>query len=94
MQYSVSLAAQASEMKAIQDLQVWIAENVQKKLSVQVLADRLAMSVRNFERVFTRDLGRTPSKYLLQVRVEAALLRSVSWGHTRPVSSNFERRQS
>ena len=71
-QYSVSLAAQASEMKAIQDLQVWIAENVRKKLSVQMLADRFAMSVRNFERVFTRELGRTPSKYILQVRVEQA----------------------
>jgi transcriptional regulator GlxA family with amidase domain len=59
-------------MKAIQELQVWIAENVRKKLSVQMLADRVAMSVRNFERVFTRELGRTPSKYILQVRVEEA----------------------
>jgi transcriptional regulator GlxA family with amidase domain len=32
----------------------------------------MAMSVRNFERVFTREVGRTPSQYLLQVRVEAA----------------------
>ncbi len=71
-QCSVSLAAQASEMTAIRELQVWIAENLQKKLSVQALADRIAMSVRNFERVFTRELGRTPSKYILQVRVEAA----------------------
>ncbi len=71
-QYSVSLAAQASEMTAIRELQVWIAENLQKKLSVQALADHIAMSVRNFERVFTRELGRAPSKYILQVRVEAA----------------------
>jgi transcriptional regulator GlxA family with amidase domain len=39
-QYSVSLAAQASDMKAIQELQVWIAENLRRKLSVQALADR------------------------------------------------------
>jgi transcriptional regulator GlxA family with amidase domain len=71
-QHSVSLAAQASEMKSIQELQMWIAENVRRKLSVQMLADRFAMSVRNFERVFTRELGRTPSKYILQVRVEEA----------------------
>src|SRR5215472_1990386 len=45
-QLSVSLSAQASEMKAIQELQVWIAENLRKKLSVQVLAERAAMSVR------------------------------------------------
>jgi len=30
------------------------------------------MSVRNFERVFMRELGKTPSRYVLQVRVEAA----------------------
>ena len=58
-------------MKAIQELQVWIAENLQKKLPVQDLADRAAMSVRNFERVFTREVGRTPSQYILQARVEA-----------------------
>jgi len=71
-QYSVSLAAQASEMTAVRELQVWIAENLRKKLSVQALAGRVAMSVRNFERVFTRESGRTPSKYILQARVEAA----------------------
>jgi len=70
-QLSVSLSAQASEMKAIQELQVWIAENLRKKLSVQALADRTAMSLRNFERVFTREVGRTPSQYVLQARVEA-----------------------
>ena len=70
-QLSVSLSAQASEMKAIQELQVWITDNLRKKLSIEVLADRVAMSVRNFERVFTREVGRTPSQYVLQARVEA-----------------------
>jgi transcriptional regulator GlxA family with amidase domain len=70
-QLSISLSAQASEMKAMQELQVWIAENLRKKLPVQALADRTAMSVRNFERVFTREVGRTPSQYVLQARVEA-----------------------
>jgi transcriptional regulator GlxA family with amidase domain len=70
-QLSVSLDAQASEMKAIQELQVWIAENLQKKLSVDILADRVAMSIRNFERVFTREVGRTPSNYVLEARLEA-----------------------
>jgi transcriptional regulator GlxA family with amidase domain len=70
-QQSVSLAAQASEMKVIQELQVWIAENLRRKLSVQLLADCAAMSVRNFERVFTPELGKTPSQYVLQARVEA-----------------------
>jgi transcriptional regulator GlxA family with amidase domain len=71
-QMSVSLASQASEMKAIQELQVWIAERVHTRVSVEDLAARMAMSVRNFERVFTREVGTTPLQYVLQMRVEAA----------------------
>jgi len=73
-QVSVSLSAQASQMKAIGELQVWILENIHKKLSVPMLADRVAMSVRNFERVFAREVGEKPAKYILQIRVEAARL--------------------
>ena len=71
-QMSVSLAAQASEMTNIRELQIWIAEHLRARLSVEDLADRMAMSVRNFERVFTREVGTTPSQYVLQARVEAA----------------------
>jgi transcriptional regulator GlxA family with amidase domain len=71
-QPSVTLAKQASEMKSIQELQVWIADRLRMSLSVQVLALRVAMSVRNFERVFTREIGCTPARYAAQMRVEAA----------------------
>ena len=57
---------------SIRELQIWIAEHLEKKLSVEDLADRMSMSVRNFERVFTREVGTTPSQYVLQMRVEAA----------------------
>ena len=71
-QLSVSLASQATEMTSIRELQIWIAEHLGRRLSVEGLADRMAMSVRNFERVFTREVGTTPSQYVLQIRVEAA----------------------
>jgi transcriptional regulator GlxA family with amidase domain len=71
-QLSVSLASQASDMKSLLELQVWIADNLHRKLSVQDLAHRVSMSVRNFERVFVREVGRTPAQYLLQSRVEMA----------------------
>jgi transcriptional regulator GlxA family with amidase domain len=71
-QVSVSLSAQASEMASIRELQIWIAEHLHAKLSVEDLADRMAMSVRHFERVFTREVGTTPSQYVLQLRVETA----------------------
>jgi transcriptional regulator GlxA family with amidase domain len=71
-QLSVSLSKQSSEMKSIQELQIWIADHVEKSLSVEVLARRVAMSVRNFERVFTRETGCTPARFVAQMRVEAA----------------------
>jgi transcriptional regulator GlxA family with amidase domain len=71
-QVSVSLASQASEMMSLRELQIWIAEHLETRLSVEDLAHRMAMSVRNFERVFTREVGTTPSQYVLQMRVEAA----------------------
>lgn len=71
-QFSVALSAQAAERKSFQELQVWIAENLGRDLSVDVLAARAAMSPRNFARVFRQELGSTPARYVEQVRVEAA----------------------
>lgn len=71
-QFSVAMSAQAAERKSLQELQVWIAENLAKNLSVEVLAEHAAMSARNFTRVFTRELGSTPAHYVEQVRIEAA----------------------
>ena len=72
-QLSATLAAQASEMRPIQELQVWIADNLGRRdLSTSALADRASMSVRNFDRVFTADVGTTPAKYVRHLRVEAA----------------------
>lgn len=39
---------------------------------MQLLAEHSSMSIRNFERVFTREVGRTPSQYVMHVRVETA----------------------
>ena len=47
-QLSVSQASQASELKAIQELQIWIADNLRRELSVQFLAERFSMRIRNF----------------------------------------------
>jgi transcriptional regulator GlxA family with amidase domain len=71
-QFSATLSAQALESKSIHELQVWMAENIERKLTVEMLAGRVAMSPRNFARVFTFEMGTTPSRYLLQLRVEAA----------------------
>jgi transcriptional regulator GlxA family with amidase domain len=71
-QFSASLSAQASEFRPLRELQVWMAENLAQDLSVKVLASRVAMSDRNFARVFCRELGTTPAHFVEQLRVEAA----------------------
>src|ERR1700751_1941164 len=59
-------------MMSMRELQIWIVEHLQRKLLVDDLADRMSMSVRNFERIFAREVGTTPAQYVLQMRVEAA----------------------
>ena len=71
-QLSVSLALQATEMRAISDLKMWIEEHIDERISVAALARRASMSTRTFERTFTREVGTTPAHYLVHVRVEAA----------------------
>jgi transcriptional regulator GlxA family with amidase domain len=71
-QFSVSLSAQASDLSKLQELQMWMAENLGGDLSVETLASRCAMSPRNFARVFVRELGTTPARYVAQLRIEAA----------------------
>jgi transcriptional regulator GlxA family with amidase domain len=71
-QLSISLASQASDMASIRELQIWISERLASPLTVDRLARRMVMSVRQFERVFAREVGSTPAQYVLQVRVEAA----------------------
>ena len=70
-QFSVSLREQRTENHPLRDLQVWIVENLPSDLSTPVLAARVAMSERNFQRVFTREIGRSPALYVEEVRLEA-----------------------
>lgn len=71
-QFSAILAAQATEYRSLHELQVWMANNLRKDLSVENLANRMAMSPRNFARVFAREVGVAPARFVGQLRVEAA----------------------
>lgn len=70
-QFSRYLLHQAGDGPICQ-LQSWLAENLTQPLSVTQLAERVAMSPRNFTRVFTRATGVTPAKYVEEVRLNAA----------------------
>ena len=47
-------------------------DNLSKPLNVPMLAERVAMSPRNFARVFSKEMKTTPAKFVERLRVEAA----------------------
>jgi transcriptional regulator GlxA family with amidase domain len=71
-QFSALLQSQAAERQPLRDLLVWAAEHLDEDLSVEILAGRVHMSVRNFSRAFRRELGKTPARFIEILRVEAA----------------------
>ncbi|MGH7415409.1 MAG: GlxA family transcriptional regulator [Candidatus Rokuibacteriota bacterium] len=81
-QFSAQLSTQMAEREPLRDLQAWILEHPGVDLSVDALARRVAMSPRNFFRVFIRDVGMTPGRFVERVRVESArrLLEETSRG--------------
>ncbi len=50
----------------------WVLANLQETLDVRCIADHLNMSTRNFTRVFTKQTGMPPAKFVEKVRVEQA----------------------
>ena len=71
-QFSAALSLQATDRKPLRELEAWVLDNLNKPLTVPVLAQRVAMSPRNFARVFTQELKTTPAKFVERLRVEAA----------------------
>lgn len=71
-QFSGHLAAQGLNGTGLRDLPEWILAHLDQDLSVEYLAARAAMSPRNFARVFRRESGLTPGKYVERARVDAA----------------------
>lgn len=56
----------------IEKVEQYIQQNYSNKLSVKSLADVANMSISHFERVFKEEIGKTPSEYVLYVRIEKA----------------------
>ena len=71
-QFSAALSLQLTDRKPLRELESWVLDNLSKPLNVPVLAQRVAMSPRNFARVFTKEMKTTPAKFVERLRVEAA----------------------
>ena len=71
-QFSNHLKAQSIEGGRLQELLLWILDNLDAELSVGTLAERISMSPRTFARKFRETVGMTPAYYVKQVRLDAA----------------------
>jgi transcriptional regulator GlxA family with amidase domain len=71
-QFSAQLEVQLADRAPLAELQAWMADHLREDLGVAALARRVAMSPRNFARVFTREVGVTPGQFVQSSRLEAA----------------------
>ena len=71
-QFSAQLSVQLAEREPLRELQTYIQEHPHADLSVEQLARRVAMSPRNFARLFTLEVGMTPACFVASIRVETA----------------------
>lgn len=71
-QLGVALAAQTTADSQFTDLIAWLQANMSSSLTVENLADRVHMSLRNFSRRFREEVGQSPAHFLELLRVESA----------------------
>lgn len=71
-QFSTALSLQASDRKQIEEIRAWALDHLDEDLPVDKLAVLAGMSPRNFARVFSKDTGTTPARFIERLRVEAA----------------------
>jgi transcriptional regulator GlxA family with amidase domain len=71
-QFSHMLSMQSNASRPLRELQVWIQDNLKANLNVEILAERMRMSERNFARVCRKELGMGPAQYVEKLRVGTA----------------------
>ena len=71
-QFSAHLEPEAFARGRLAPLLRWIPEHVGDDLDVPALARRANMSERSFARVFARETGETPARYVERARLDAA----------------------
>ena len=71
-QFSTQLNGSIADDMKIRTVMAYVAEHPDRNLSVEALAKMAKMSPRNFTRVFTREVGVTPGKFVEQSRLESA----------------------
>lgn len=84
-QFSPLLPPTGQGATPLERIQQHVLENIHEPFSVEQLAELTAMSVRNFARVFTRELQMTPMEFVLAARIDHA--RSLLEGTDLPMKT-------
>lgn len=71
-QFSALLAPEPSRTPRLAELLDWIPANLGSDLSLDALASEAKMAPRTLSRVFARELGTGPARYVERIRLEAA----------------------
>ena len=71
-QFSAQLSAQIAERDPLRRVQAHIADHLHEPLAVEQLAEHASMSPRHFARCFAEEVGLTPARYILRLRLENA----------------------
>lgn len=72
LQFGQSLPPLELTSPLLSTLHPWLRQHLQQPLTVDDLAAQANMSVRNFSRVFFKETGLTPAKYLEKMRLDTA----------------------
>lgn len=104
-QFSTVLAAQSAGDETFGRLQDWILDHLDDDLTVPALAERAAMSPRNFARLFAQRTGMTPAKFVEAARLESCrqrledtaapldgIARECGFGNAERLRKAFQRR--
>jgi transcriptional regulator GlxA family with amidase domain len=71
-QYSEALRFQVQSSDRFADLPAWILSHLSDDLSIDALAQRVAMSRRNFTRLFHESFGKSPAQFVAEARIAEA----------------------
>ena len=72
-QCSANLVSQMTGPASMRDLQSWVLENLDRKISVEELAKHTGVSIRHFARTFRENTGLTPGQFIERARLQKAL---------------------
>jgi transcriptional regulator GlxA family with amidase domain len=77
-QFSAPLAAQSRATGRMAGLLEWLLDHLAETLTVERMAECVAMSPRNFRRVFATTFDTTPARFVERLRLEQACLQLTS----------------